>query len=326
MPSWHYNPSEEFKTLNPDFDSEVEQGIIFWRFPKRTFILPYNNAHISELDTIRAFFKQMFGAAKTFWYFDFIKMKWTDEFVARGIANLIHAIAEDGGVQTDETVAANSIAANDMNLLPASPQENDAYYFGGSIKFDTVRLNVGTAGVGTWTLTYEYWNGSAWVALSYVSDGTNGFTTAGINDINFLRPSDWQKRVLLTYDNYWIRARVSSFTSKTTQPLGTKAWHYQRVFDLPSKDTLEGNLKIYLNGIEKTVNTDWLFIPGTGEGGADQVGMFNALVSGDLLTADFNGNLRIRGRFKENSLSWDILAPDLCNFSVKIYERKSFET
>jgi hypothetical protein len=281
---------------------------------------------ITEFDTIHAFFKQMFGSAETFWYFDFKKNKWTDEFVARGIANLIHAIAEDGGVQTDETVAANSVAANDMNLLPASPQKNDAYYFGGSIKFETVRLNVGTAGVGTWTLTYEYWNGSAWVALSYVADGTNGFKTAGINDINFLRPSDWQKKLLLTRNVYWIRARVSSFTSKTTQPLGTKAWHYQRVFDLPSKDTSEATLKIYLNGIEKTVNTDWFFIPGTGEGGADQVGMINALVSGDLLTTDFDGNLRIRGRFKEDSLSWDIFAPDLCNFSTKIYERRSFET
>jgi len=40
------------------------------------------------------------------------------------------AIADDGGVQTDETVPANNDTASDMTLLPVVPAVDDAYYFG----------------------------------------------------------------------------------------------------------------------------------------------------------------------------------------------------
>ena len=135
------------------------------------------------------------------------------------------AVADDGGVQTDETAVVNSPTANDMILLPATPAVNDAYYFGYSALWDWLRLNIGTAGAGTWTIVWEYWNGTAWTGLPDISDGTSHFGNAGINEVTFTRPGDWATTdVGSILGLYWIRARVSAYTSITTQPLGTQAW------------------------------------------------------------------------------------------------------
>ncbi len=134
------------------------------------------------------------------------------------------AIADDGGAQTDETAEANSAAANDMTLLPATPAVNDAYYFGLSTKWNWLVLEIGPAGAGTWTITWEYWNGSNWVALPGVYDTSNGFRNGGTHSVGFHQPADWATSSIMLMDLYWIRARVSAYTSVTTQPLGTQAW------------------------------------------------------------------------------------------------------
>jgi len=144
----------------------------------------------------------------------------------KSTADVTGAVADDGGVQADETTEATNATTNDMTLLPATPAVDDAYYFGGDEMFWGIELKYSTAGDGTWTITWEYWNGSSWTALSGVTDDTNGFTaTAGTYDITFTIPTDWEKTdVGGITDKYWVRARVSSFTSITTQPLGDQAW------------------------------------------------------------------------------------------------------
>jgi len=121
------------------------------------------------------------------------------------------AVADDGGTQTDETTAANDATTDDITLLPASPAVDDAYYFGHATDlFGEVKINISTAGDGTWTLTWEYWN--------------SGFTVAGTNSVIFEIPSDWATTEVATITCYWVRARVSSYTSITTQPKGAQAW------------------------------------------------------------------------------------------------------
>ncbi|MBA7691166.1 hypothetical protein ES703_99706 [subsurface metagenome] len=135
------------------------------------------------------------------------------------------AIADDGGAQTDETTEANSADPDDMTLLPAVPAVDDAYYFGRSILWDWLCLNIGVAGAGVWTIVWEYWNGSTWTALpTGYYDTSNGFKSAGKQSVSFVRPLDWATSTLMLMDLYWIRARVSAYTSVTTQPLGTQAW------------------------------------------------------------------------------------------------------
>jgi len=135
------------------------------------------------------------------------------------------AVADDGGVQTDETVPANNDTTNDMTLLPAVPAMDDAYYFGHPSLWDWLELRMGTAGNGDWTIVWEYWNGTVWATLPDVNDGTSGFEVSGTRLVTFTRPVDWaQTTVSGIAGLYWIRARVSAYTSVVTQPKGTRAF------------------------------------------------------------------------------------------------------
>ncbi|MFA5377991.1 MAG: hypothetical protein WC455_19730 [Dehalococcoidia bacterium] len=137
------------------------------------------------------------------------------------------AVADDGGVQTTETAAAQNATANDMTLLPAVPAGNDAYYFGLGHLWDYLTLNIGTQGNGVWTITWEYYDvDTTWHALAGVTDNTTHFRAAvGNKTVLFTRPAGWALTNVNAAGNmYWIRARVSAYTSVVTQPKGTQAW------------------------------------------------------------------------------------------------------
>lgn len=138
------------------------------------------------------------------------------------------AVAMSGAINNaagDETAASNNATANDMTL-PAGTL-NQVYYFGSTYDFDKLTLNIGTSGVGVWSIVWEYWNGNGWTALTNVVDGTSDFMApAGNHDVTFTIPVDWASSVVspVATSQMWIRARVSSSTSVTTAPLGTQAW------------------------------------------------------------------------------------------------------
>ena len=129
------------------------------------------------------------------------------------------AIADDGGVQTDETAEANDPSANDMILTPAVPVVNDAYYFGHNEEFSRLKTWVTTAGANQ-TITWEYWNG-AWTALSGVTDSTSSFTTLGENIVSWTAPSDWADTTVNSQGPYkYVRARVSAIGGGPTGASG----------------------------------------------------------------------------------------------------------
>ncbi len=135
------------------------------------------------------------------------------------------AIADDGGVQANETAAANNDTTNDMTLLPSVPVVNDAYYFGHASLWDWLELRIGTVGNGIWTIIWEYWNGTIWAALPGINDGTSAFMVSGNKLVTFTRPLDWAQTTVGGIANlYWIRARVSAYTSIVTQPRGNRAF------------------------------------------------------------------------------------------------------
>ncbi|MDD5537412.1 MAG: hypothetical protein PHF12_00420 [Candidatus Omnitrophica bacterium] len=134
------------------------------------------------------------------------------------------AVADDGGVKTDETAQANNDTANDMTLLPPVPAVNDAYYFGRSSLWDWLELRMGTAGNGIWDIVWEYWNG-AWIPLADIIDNTSGFRVTGTRLVTFTRSLDWLQTTIGGIANlFWIRARVSAYASVVTQPKGTRAF------------------------------------------------------------------------------------------------------
>ena len=114
--------------------------------------------------------------------------------------------------------------------LPISPAINDAYYFAYGATFERIRLNQETRGIGTWTLAWEYWNGGGWAGLSGVDDPTSGFrpAAAGVYKISWIVPGDWAAITVSGLGPYyWVRARVTAYTSVTSRPKGTRAWIYQ---------------------------------------------------------------------------------------------------
>jgi hypothetical protein len=293
-PSYNYIYNEEFSTILSQFGGENEQRESGSIFPTRSIIVIYKTLNPSDRTIIRNFFRKRRGGLESFWYFDFFKDNWIDEYVGRGGPFFIDgAFADDGGSITDETIYAREATADDMTLLPAVPAENDAYYFGSKIKFDKLSIYISTQGAGTWTIVWEYWNGSSWVALSDVTDGTSGFkAVAGEHDVTFTMPSDFSDCQISNSENlYFIRARVSSYTSITTQPKGSYAKVNTKTYDLPSKSTdNDSSLILYVNNVV----TDKSFISGGGGGGADRIAFADYQATGSLITADFGGYLRIK--------------------------------
>lgn len=136
------------------------------------------------------------------------------------------AVSDDGGIETIEVVEANEATTGDMTLKPAAPAANDAYYFGYRFRFSglTVKYSVAaTTGVTIW----EYWNGSAWVALPSITDGTAYWiTAAGTLDITWTMPNDWvaggSGNVGTTPPTlFWVRCRVTTAGDVAT---GDQAW------------------------------------------------------------------------------------------------------
>ncbi len=151
-----------------------------------------------------------------------------DDAILKSLTQDGLAWQDDGGVYTDFSTEWAEATADDVDLLPATPAVNDAFYVGNENgTFDTINIVSTTQGAGTWTIVWEYWNGTVWGALSGVSDGTTGFTAAaGTQIVTFTVPGDWATDTGPTSGTtaYWVRARVSAYTSVTTQPLAGQGY------------------------------------------------------------------------------------------------------
>jgi hypothetical protein len=73
-------------------------------------------------------------------------------------------------VFTDETVDANDVGTADVNLTPAIPVVNDAFYYASVAKYDEIEVEVSTAEDATAVFAHEFWNGASWGALTMLSD------------------------------------------------------------------------------------------------------------------------------------------------------------
>jgi len=151
---------------------------------------------------------------------------------------------------TDYTSESKYADTNDVLPFPTVSAEEAGDYiaFGAEDPFSSLHINVGTAGVGTWTYTWEYWDGSAWTALTGVSDGTSGFTSAGVGKVNWTTsPTDWAAQALNSTENlFYIRARISAYTSTTTDPLITQVQidgteDYEAIIHHKTDNTGHGN-------------------------------------------------------------------------------------
>lgn len=137
---------------------------------------------------------------------------------------------EDNSATTfaDETTDAGDAGAADVTL-PDPFDTDDAIYLGRTTKFSLVKVVISTAGAGdavTSEIAWEYYNGSAWAALTLVKDDSAGFTTgASTYYVSFLPPDDWATvAVNVVTPYYYVRMRATADDIwNTTQPVLTQA-------------------------------------------------------------------------------------------------------
>jgi len=138
-------------------------------------------------------------------------------------APLIVLVNETGVDFTNETHDSLTSVVNDIALLPAG-SDSDEIYFAKNVTFRDVTVDVSTVGVGDYTLSWQYWDGSTWQNLS-VTDNTNNFKTAGSNTVTFTAPGDWATTIVDSQGPYYyIRAVVDSGT-RDTLPLAAKIYN-----------------------------------------------------------------------------------------------------
>lgn len=120
------------------------------------------------------------------------------------------------------------------DLFDDSPTVNDCILIYMSAPFDgfeVVNLSSPMASTAH-VLAYEYWNGTAWTALSGLTDGTNALTQNG--QITWTMPTDWETVAANTgsasksgaYAIFALRIRLVSFTAITE---GGYITSYQKV-------------------------------------------------------------------------------------------------
>jgi len=121
---------------------------------------------------------------------------------------------------TDYTSQVNSWSESDVKPFPYPMGTNDAFYIGLYNKFTSlwVYIKSGDQGDGAYSVTWEYWNGSSWVALPNLTDETDGFKNDETNYVYWDRPSDWVECTVNGVTAYWIRARLTSVGGSYTNP------------------------------------------------------------------------------------------------------------
>ncbi len=118
--------------------------------------------------------------------------------------------SETPDILVEMTDECNSPATGDVIPFPVVEAVNDYFAIGFITKFDLLSIDVGTAGtIGV--VVWEYWNGTAWTALTGVTDNTTGFTVLGVNTVDWTLPSDWDVTSLQGEDPlFYVRAKITT--------------------------------------------------------------------------------------------------------------------
>lgn len=301
-------------------ESGAEEMNFIQRFGRHSFQNDYKVESAANRKLIHDFYRA--NVRKFFWFLDFDSRSWADEYVGvGGPIEVYGALLKDNAVYTDYTDAANNATAGDVSLLPVSPVVNqDAFLVGSKTQFDKATVTISVSGAGTWTITYKYWDGDSWATLAGVTDGTTHFRAApGACDVTFTVPADWASCEIDGVESYWIKADLTSYTSKTVTPLATLITVNTKTFDLHVKGG--SSVAIYADGVAMTGGgTDYTLVSGGGAAGADRITLVAYADQGALITSDFTGQLRIKARFSEFGWSEQSVSHQIYGFATSLKE------
>ncbi|WP_324664252.1 hypothetical protein VLL09_04825 [Dehalococcoides mccartyi] len=108
----------------------------------------------------------------------------------------------------------------DVEPFPTVPAVGDGLYVGNTSQFDTVRLWVNQQGLGAFTITAKYYNGSTWIALTLLGSGDQIFSykRSGHRWLSFVRSPDWAMFNVDGNSLYWVKFEVTAYSSMTQMP------------------------------------------------------------------------------------------------------------
>lgn len=120
---------------------------------------------------------------------------------------------------TNHSVEADTAAGTPFTAMADA---GDKLYCGKLTKFQEVRIEVNVPHTGYTSVTWEYWNGSAWTTLS--TTGTADFSADAT--FTFTAPGAWALTTVNGISAYWIRAQqtaASPATPATIDNIGRQA-------------------------------------------------------------------------------------------------------
>lgn len=100
--------------------------------------------------------------------------------------------------------------------------DSDYIYIGFFKPIKAFYIDLATANTNDITLSFEYYNGSAWTTLSNAIDETNGLTRSGFiqwPESDFKDSTDnllWDANEVDSLEKYWVRISFSAASSETT--------------------------------------------------------------------------------------------------------------
>lgn len=144
-----------------------------------------------------------------------------------------YCVVDDGGVQATFSLSgAESGYTANYQLFPDSRADNDAIYFGHSVGFCEMAIDMATAATYSGNaVTWEYYNGSAWSALTISRDSTDTTAQDGLRPfqqdgaVAFIPPTDWAATTVDGQSAYWVRARLSTAAATTNSPTSNSKNH-----------------------------------------------------------------------------------------------------
>lgn len=160
-------------------------------------------------------------------------------------------------------------AALPFNLFPGSPALSDIIYFGvqtsisGSTPFSSLIFDIGQAAAGTHEVQWEYSvTGPSWSLLTTTDetdttgDNQNKFKATGVKSVSWRVPGNWITTAINGITAWWVRARISAFTSMSTVPqqanrdIYTVSWPYTQIesSQVVSSQPALGRIRLYQRG------------------------------------------------------------------------------
>ena len=125
------------------------------------------------------------------------------------------------GTWLDNTIAASSVEGSTFSPFPGAGAEN-CFYIGNTLRmFKGIKLEDITPALvlGTGSIVFEYWNGSAWTEAPvmetdadppYDQRAKNVFQSTGNIQIRFGLVPGWVKNTLNGVEAYWCRFRIAT--------------------------------------------------------------------------------------------------------------------